>query len=1268
MRQTFILKFLFLVSLYFVSTFSSYGQIQTKIQLMPGDSSWGVYYKHSGVPASPSDNTYLASAQVTIVAPTGFVFSGLQSVVGVWAQNARVDMPSENPGFDYISLGFPVGSNVTISDTSETLLFTFERVGDCPDTLYLIDNPTDPFNVLPNSAGNNPGNEFTMVDFATGGTYVWQENYALSAWSCGDCDGDGILDAHEDTNGDGNYDPISEDLNGNGIFDLPGEDLDGDGHFDILPDASDLCDPCDPIHPELAEIRGDTTMCASEDNTDIYVDITGGWPPYTVTYENDAGTDFVVSNYQSGDPINIVLTATDTFELVSIVDSTGCTVDSMAGQAVIVIEGILSITTEASPQSNCAGDGVVFSAVAATAGANGIMYNWQVSTAGAAGPYVDVVDGTPYSNATTPDLAISDVTGLNGNYYRLAIFTMTCDTVYSTGALLTEEGPITMTTHPLDHAVCSGDGTTFTAAATAPLGTLALQWQVSTDGGVTFTDLADAGVYSGVTTGTLAISDVAGLYDNQYRLAVSTGVCAREFSDAATLSVEGVLSIVDQPDDIFECSAQGLEFIVGVANSSTSANPGVINYQWQVSYDATTSWESLNNDGTYNGTKTDTLTADVSDSLNGTWYRAIIWTAECSYIISDSAQLAISDNATFDVEPQDFDICDGNSHTFTANATVSQGTFNYFWMVSTDGGMTYTDVADGAGPGGAIYSGAGTSDLTISDVSYLQNGFLYRVEARTADCLPSSSAAAVLNVEGPLSVTDFPVNDTVCRGDQAIFEAVIANPGFGTVEYTWQFRAAGSWFDLTNNSVYGGVNTPRLTFNTDQGGNDGDSIRLVVTTPTCVNLELPGVRLVIEGPVSFDDHPNDTTVCSGLPAFFEAIAANENDGIIEYRWQQSIDTLNYTDITDGGVFSGATTDRLAISDVTGRYDHRYRLKIKTEQCDWVYSEFATLTVEGPFSIDVGGQPQDVTLCQEGNAQFWVDVTNSGSGTVEYQWQIKDRITGTWENAIADDTITGATFDTISFAPISAFRSGDSIRVQITTGTCATDVSAAAVMLIEGAIDITQEPQPDTICSGGTANFDITYNIPNGGAGTPTLQWQVSTDGGLVWTDVTNSAPYSGANTTNLVITAPDHTYHNNRYRVGYTFATCPIDYTDDAVLFVEGAISFTSQPISVVSCNEQDVLFYVTTQNLGGGDIEYTWQVNEGSGWNDVIQGGVASYVGVNSDVMQIGEIDHTMNNFQYRVIIETGDCAQQISNVASLNVEGPLAVTNDPDDITVCS
>lgn len=171
----------------FFSLSCAFGQMEMSIKYLTDEKSWGVYIRPDAT-IHPSQNTITGSGQVTVVAPRGFVLApnDLTSVAGLWLMNSRANGPAENPFRDYISFGFSADTPpIRYSSTSETLLFKFKKNGNCPDTLFLIDNAKDPFNRLPNSVNSNPGNDMAIFDIGAGGrSYFYSRNYQFEAWDC----------------------------------------------------------------------------------------------------------------------------------------------------------------------------------------------------------------------------------------------------------------------------------------------------------------------------------------------------------------------------------------------------------------------------------------------------------------------------------------------------------------------------------------------------------------------------------------------------------------------------------------------------------------------------------------------------------------------------------------------------------------------------------------------------------------------------------------------------------------------------------------------------------------------------------------------------------------------------------------------------------------------------------------------------------------------------------------------------------------------------
>lgn len=97
--------------------------------------------------------------------------------------------------------------------------------------------------------------------------------------------------------------------------------------------------------------------------------------------------------------------------------------------------------------------------------------------------------------------------------------------------------------------------------------------------------------------------------------------------------------------------------------------------------------------------------------------------------------------------------------------------------------------------------------------------------------------------------------------------------------------------------------------------------------------------------ITISSQPSDEVTGSGAISF--SVSATTNDGgTLSYQWQLSSDGgTSFAPISNGGVYSGATTDTLAISSVTGLNGNQYRVVITSSGgAPSVTSAAATLTV------------------------------------------------------------------------------------------------------------------------------------------------------------------------------------------------------------------------------------------------------------------------------------------------------------------------------------
>jgi sugar lactone lactonase YvrE len=108
-------------------------------------------------------------------------------------------------------------------------------------------------------------------------------------------------------------------------------------------------------------------------------------------------------------------------------------------------------------------------------------------------------------------------------------------------------GAPAFSTQPSNLAVNVGTNASFTAQATgSPAPTY--QWQLSTDGGNTWTNLTDTAPYSGTATGTMTVTAPTTVLNGyEYRCVASNGIGPEVASSAATLTVNQAVPVLTWP-------------------------------------------------------------------------------------------------------------------------------------------------------------------------------------------------------------------------------------------------------------------------------------------------------------------------------------------------------------------------------------------------------------------------------------------------------------------------------------------------------------------------------------------------------------------------------------------------------------------------------------------------------------------------------------------------------------------------------------------------
>lgn len=402
--------------------------------------------------------------------------------------------------------------------------------------------------------------------------------------------------------------------------------------------------------------------------------------------------------------------------------------------------------------------------------------------------------------------------------------------------------------------------------------------------------------------------------------------------------------------------------------------------------------------------------------------------------------------------------------------------------------------------------------------------------------------------------------------------------------------------------------------------------------------------------------PIDQEVCSGATATF--IAAASGDPSPTVQWQLSTDSgSTWNDII------GETSTTLSFTTFPSDNGNEYRA-VFTNTGGTATTTAAILTVDAAPAITT--QPVDQSVISGAHATFTAAASGSPAPTV--QWQVSTDGGSTWNNII------GAISTTLDFITSSG-DNGKKYRA-IFTNLCGTATTDAATLSVATAPVITTNPINLSICLSpelgywapsywasrywapsywstavvlvGTATFTATAS----GTPAPTVQWQISTNGGSTWADI------SGATSTTLSI--PVFLSDNgNEYRAVFT-NTVGTATTAAAILTTDSvAPTVTLQPTDQTVIPGAHAIFTAAASGSTTPTVQWQVSTDSGSTWSNLI--------GETSTTLDFIAL-LSENENQYRAVF-TNSCGSATTDAALLIVvTTALAITLNPIDQSVCT
>lgn len=431
---------------------------------------------------------------------------------------------------------------------------------------------------------------------------------------------------------------------------------------------------------------------------------------------------------------------------------------------------------------------------------------------------------------------------------------------------------IAVTVYPLvtgntigtNQILCTGNTTTpltGTATLAGGNGSFNYQWQISTDNGITWTNINNA-ITDSYSPGIINTT-------TKYRRIVSSGPCTNNASNIITITIQGTLNNYDIASSQTICEGSRPALLNGQLPTGGS---GTFTYQWESSTD-NNNWTPIPNTNTQN---------HQPPVLNTTtYYKRKTTSGSCS---AYSAVITITVLAKATVNPI-------NNVTWCNNSATNPISFTS--IPSTDVNFTWTNNNTSIG---LVASGTGnipafnTTNINSPKIPLTANITVtptYNKDNLSCPGIPNNFTITILP-----TITINPINNhVVCSGTVIPAFTPIHDAGNfpgSSVSCSWTVNGAG--INLTNGS---GTIIP--SFTTLNNGN-GNLIAQITVTPkysyngtTCDGTPV-FYTVTTEPGITNNTITADQDICiNAAPSPLQGSTPGGGSGTFQYQWQSSID-------------------------------------------------------------------------------------------------------------------------------------------------------------------------------------------------------------------------------------------------------------------------------------------------------------------------------------------------------------------------------------------
>lgn len=534
-----------------------------------------------------------------------------------------------------------------------------------------------------------------------------------------------------------------------------------------------------------------------------------------------------------------------------------------------------------------------------------------------------------------------------------------------------------ITTNPSNASVVTGNNTSFTVAASSSPSSYI--WEVNDGNG--WTAISNGGVYSNATTATLNLTSVPySMNGYQYRATAVNGCGNSSPSTAATLTVNycgAPLTTTVNGVDII--TRMVLRNTVGDSLVQNSTSNGTNNYDiynntplnleigstgniLRLTFgtdgsQASAAWIDFNRNGVFESSENIALSTVLAGSGATVTY---------TFSVPSGASAGVARIRVRGGADAVGNYTAGGACSVTPFGETEDYLVNFYAPASpTISSFTPTTLCSGGGESVTI---TGTNFLGASSVQFNGvNASSYTVVSSTSitAVTPSGLTAGVISVTtagGTATSTTYTVNPTPNPNGGGSTTVCVSgtSPAFtnSTGGGVWSIINGTGSATINSSGVVTGVSVGTVTVVYTVGGCSRTSTMTVVTVP------------------SITSNPTNATVVAGGNTSFTAVG---NSSPTSYIWEVN-DGSGWTTVTNGGVYSNATTGTLNLTNVTlDMSGYQYRA-IAVNGCgNSSPSSAATLTVNYCSPTYTSGCTLGSRINNFSTTGANTNITNNGTG-------------------------------------------------------------------------------------------------------------------------------------------------------------------------------------------------------------------------------------------------------------------------------------------------